>query len=346
MGAGATKVARRESAHHCDEQRAWCCGRAARPVPHRSGQQHRVRIFGDAKSASPCLNRRPWKSRPAARSRSSPRICGPRTTCNRSVRVGASGADAAPSAPCRAGACAMRPSSFSLAHHRVEHARQDALKASVSWLSMNAPRAASWSPLRLVPDDDAARDERSCHVAASTRPTDLGCPTRGCSAATWSIIGRRAQGISKVFRRGGHRSERPRPAAIENTRCRVVSFPSNRPNRWTVLEKALPGGVPCGNRRCAKIRALPLVSCWTRLQRHRDARTVLPLRRPERFAQVDPPRGPGRHIRGVGLDAGDRVAIMMPNVPQYPVAVAAILPPGSPSSASARCTRRASSSAS
>src|SRR4051794_22014732 len=34
------------------------------------------------------------------------------------------------------------------------------------------------------------------------------------------------------------------------------------------------------------------------------------------------------YLQGLGLTKGDRVAIMMPNVPQYPVAVAAILRAG------------------
>jgi long-chain acyl-CoA synthetase len=34
------------------------------------------------------------------------------------------------------------------------------------------------------------------------------------------------------------------------------------------------------------------------------------------------------YLQGLGLVQGDRVAIMMPNVPQYPVAVAAILRAG------------------
>jgi long-chain acyl-CoA synthetase len=36
----------------------------------------------------------------------------------------------------------------------------------------------------------------------------------------------------------------------------------------------------------------------------------------------------GAYLQGLGLVRGDRVAIMMPNVPQYPVAVAAILRAG------------------
>ena len=34
------------------------------------------------------------------------------------------------------------------------------------------------------------------------------------------------------------------------------------------------------------------------------------------------------YLQGLGLVKGDRVAIMMPNVPQYPVAVAAVLRAG------------------
>jgi len=47
------------------------------------------------------------------------------------------------------------------------------------------------------------------------------------------------------------------------------------------------------------------------------------------FGQLDDlSRAFGAYLQGLGLDKGDRVAIMMPNVPQYPVAVAAILRAG------------------
>jgi long-chain acyl-CoA synthetase len=36
----------------------------------------------------------------------------------------------------------------------------------------------------------------------------------------------------------------------------------------------------------------------------------------------------GAYLQGLGLAKGERIAIMMPNVPQYPVAVAAILRAG------------------
>jgi len=47
------------------------------------------------------------------------------------------------------------------------------------------------------------------------------------------------------------------------------------------------------------------------------------------FAQVDDAsRALAAYLQAQGLDKGDRVAVMMPNVPQYPVAVAAILRAG------------------
>jgi len=47
------------------------------------------------------------------------------------------------------------------------------------------------------------------------------------------------------------------------------------------------------------------------------------------FAQVDEAsRALAAYLQAQGLDQGDRIAVMMPNVPQYPVAVAAILRAG------------------
>jgi long-chain acyl-CoA synthetase len=47
------------------------------------------------------------------------------------------------------------------------------------------------------------------------------------------------------------------------------------------------------------------------------------------FAQVDEAsRALAAYLQSLGLDKGDRIAVMMPNVPQYPVAVAAILRAG------------------
>ena len=47
------------------------------------------------------------------------------------------------------------------------------------------------------------------------------------------------------------------------------------------------------------------------------------------FADIDAQsRALAAYLQGLGLERGDRVAIMLPNVPQYPVAVAAILRAG------------------
>jgi long-chain acyl-CoA synthetase len=47
------------------------------------------------------------------------------------------------------------------------------------------------------------------------------------------------------------------------------------------------------------------------------------------FAQVDEAsRAMAAYLQSLGMDKGDRVAVMLPNVPQYPVAVAAILRAG------------------
>ncbi|HEX7440019.1 MAG TPA: long-chain-fatty-acid--CoA ligase [Caldimonas sp.] len=47
------------------------------------------------------------------------------------------------------------------------------------------------------------------------------------------------------------------------------------------------------------------------------------------FAQVDAAsRALAAYLQGLGFEKGDRIAVMMPNVPQYPVAVAAILRAG------------------
>jgi long-chain acyl-CoA synthetase len=47
------------------------------------------------------------------------------------------------------------------------------------------------------------------------------------------------------------------------------------------------------------------------------------------FAQIDEAsRAFAAYLQGLGLQAGDRVAVMMPNLPQYPVAVAGILRAG------------------
>ena len=63
--------------------------------------------------------------------------------------------------------------------------------------------------------------------------------------------------------------------------------------------------------------------------RHRNATAYRFMGRPVTYAQVDEQsQALAAWLQGQGLERGDRVAIMMPNVPQYPVAVAAILRAG------------------
>jgi long-chain acyl-CoA synthetase len=61
------------------------------------------------------------------------------------------------------------------------------------------------------------------------------------------------------------------------------------------------------------------------------------------YAETDQQsRALAAYLQGLGLAKGDRVALMMPNVPQYPAAVAAVLRAGWWWSTSTRCTPRAS----
>ena len=63
--------------------------------------------------------------------------------------------------------------------------------------------------------------------------------------------------------------------------------------------------------------------------KYRDATAYRFMGKAISFAQVDEhSRALAAYLQSLGLDSGDRVAIMMPNVPQYPVAVAAILRAG------------------
>ena len=63
--------------------------------------------------------------------------------------------------------------------------------------------------------------------------------------------------------------------------------------------------------------------------KYRDATAYRFMGKAISFAQVDEQsRALAAYLQSLGLESGDRVAIMMPNVPQYPVAVAAILRAG------------------
>jgi len=90
---------------------------------------------------------------------------------------------------------------------------------------------------------------------------------------------------------------------------------------------AYPSGVP------ADIDATPYASLVALMEesfRKYAARTAYSfMGRDIRYSQTDSlSRALGAYLQGLGLGKGDRVAIMMPNVPQYPVAVAAILRAG------------------
>ncbi|MCR5866219.1 long-chain-fatty-acid--CoA ligase [Aquincola sp. J276] len=64
-------------------------------------------------------------------------------------------------------------------------------------------------------------------------------------------------------------------------------------------------------------------------RKYRDLPAYVFMGRSYRFRQVDDAsRAFAAYLQSLGLERGDRVAVMMPNVPQYPVAVAGILRAG------------------
>ena len=91
--------------------------------------------------------------------------------------------------------------------------------------------------------------------------------------------------------------------------------------------KQYPAGVP------AQIDVTLYASLVTLLEESFTKYRALPayifMGRTITFGQVDDAsRALAAYLQSLGLDKGDRVAIMLPNVPQYPVAVAAILRAG------------------
>jgi len=91
--------------------------------------------------------------------------------------------------------------------------------------------------------------------------------------------------------------------------------------------KQYPAGVP------AQIDVTLYASLVTLLEesftKHRTRPAYIFMGRTITFGQVDDAsRALAAYLQSLGLDKGDRVAIMLPNVPQYPVAVAAILRAG------------------
>ncbi|MGL6108513.1 MAG: AMP-binding protein, partial [Rubrivivax sp.] len=64
-------------------------------------------------------------------------------------------------------------------------------------------------------------------------------------------------------------------------------------------------------------------------RKHRQLPAYKFMGRSYSFARIDEcARALGAYLQSLGLERGDRVAIMLPNVPQYPVAVAAVLRAG------------------
>ena len=91
--------------------------------------------------------------------------------------------------------------------------------------------------------------------------------------------------------------------------------------------KHYPGGVP------AEVRTDLYPSLLALLEAAFRKHAALPaykfMGRSYSYAEIDAQaRALAAYLQGLGLERGDRVAIMLPNVPQYPVAVAAILRAG------------------
>ncbi len=91
--------------------------------------------------------------------------------------------------------------------------------------------------------------------------------------------------------------------------------------------KHYPAGVPAA----VKIDVYPSLIALLEesFKKHRDLPAYQFMGKAITFGQVDDiSRAFAAYLQSLGLARGDRVAIMMPNVPQYPVAVAAILRAG------------------
>ncbi len=91
--------------------------------------------------------------------------------------------------------------------------------------------------------------------------------------------------------------------------------------------KQYPQGVPAEVRTDLYPSLVSLIE--ESFRKYRDLPAYRFMGRVITFGQVDDAsRALAAYLQGLGLARGDRVAIMMPNVPQYPVAVAAILRAG------------------
>ena len=91
--------------------------------------------------------------------------------------------------------------------------------------------------------------------------------------------------------------------------------------------KQYPAGVPADVK--ADLYPSLVALLEESFRKYRDLPAYRFMGRSISFGQVDDAsRAMGAYLQSLGLARGDRVAIMMPNVPQYPVAVAAILRAG------------------
>jgi long-chain acyl-CoA synthetase len=91
--------------------------------------------------------------------------------------------------------------------------------------------------------------------------------------------------------------------------------------------KQYPAGVPAEVKTDVYTSLVGLLD--DSFRKYRDATAYKFMGRAVSFGEVDEAsRALAAYLQGSGLERGDRVAIMMPNVPQYPVAVAAILRAG------------------
>jgi long-chain acyl-CoA synthetase len=103
--------------------------------------------------------------------------------------------------------------------------------------------------------------------------------------------------------------------------------PQQEPDMEPIWLKQYPEGVP------AQIDVAQYASLVTLMEesfvKYRALPAYIFMGKTVTFGQIDDAsRALAAYLQSLGLDKGDRVAIMLPNVPQYPVAVAAILRAG------------------
>jgi long-chain acyl-CoA synthetase len=122
----------------------------------------------------------------------------------------------------------------------------------------------------------------------------------------------------------GRAIESPDPSSVVTRSESAIEQELSMEKIWL---KQYPAGVP------AQIKVDLYASLVALLEesftKYRNLPAYIFMGRSITFGQVDDlSRAFAAYLQSLGLDKGDRVAIMMPNVPQYPVAVAAILRAG------------------